>query len=338
MARALILGGTGAIGRATALRLLEQGWRVDLTGRDPRRFDPAVTSAGGRYVRSDRFDSAQLAAIVGVGADLLVDCACYSAQHASALVPFARDADSTVMVSSKAVYVDEWGHHANTAEPPRFDGPIGESHATMAPSNVDYSSREGYGANKVAAENVLLDCGAPVSVLRPSKIHGVGSRRAREWYFVRRVLERRPVVVFADRGRGVDHPSAAANLAALIEVVAARPGRRVLNAADPDAPSVLEIARVIADALGHQWREVLVDDAPGEIGHTPWSAAHPIVLDTSASLALGYRPEGTYASTVRASVAWLAEGALVERSDLDDDFFEGLFDYAAEDDFLAAND
>jgi len=337
VARALILGGTGAIGRATALRLLEKGWRVDLTGRSPRRFDSAVRDAGGRYVCSDRFDDAQLAAVVGEGADLLVDCVCYSADHASALVPFARDADSTVMVSSKAVYVDEWGRHSNSTEPPRFDGPISESQRTMAPSNVDYNSREGYGANKLAAENVLLDCGAPVSVLRPSKIHGVGSRRAREWYFVRRVLERRPVVVLADRGRGVDHPSSAANLAALIEVVAAQPGRRVLNSADPDAPSVLEIARAVAAELGHQWREVLVDDAPGGVGRTPWSVAHPIVLDTSAALALGYRPVGTYSSTVRASVSWLAEGALVDRSDLDDDFFDGSFNYAAEDAYLAAS-
>jgi NAD(P)-dependent dehydrogenase (short-subunit alcohol dehydrogenase family) len=42
MPRALILGGTGAIGRATARRLLTAGWRVDLTGRNP---DPDAPSA-----------------------------------------------------------------------------------------------------------------------------------------------------------------------------------------------------------------------------------------------------------------------------------------------------
>ena len=35
MPRALIIGGTGAIGRATAARLLTTGWHVDLMGRDP---------------------------------------------------------------------------------------------------------------------------------------------------------------------------------------------------------------------------------------------------------------------------------------------------------------
>ena len=31
----------------------------------------------------------------------------------------------------------------------------------MAPGGGDYMSREGYGANKVAAERVLLESGAP---------------------------------------------------------------------------------------------------------------------------------------------------------------------------------
>ena len=36
--RAVIIGGTGAIGRATARRLLAAGWSADLTGRDPGRM------------------------------------------------------------------------------------------------------------------------------------------------------------------------------------------------------------------------------------------------------------------------------------------------------------
>ena len=130
----------------------------------------------------------------------------------------------------------------------------------MAPGDGDYTTREGYGANKVAAEQVLLDSGGPVTVLRPSKIHGAGARRPREWVFVKRVLDRRPAVFLAHRGAGVDHTTAAANIAALIEVVAARPGQRILNSADPDAPSALEIARDVARRLDHTWDEVLLDD------------------------------------------------------------------------------
>ena len=102
-----------------------------------------------------------------------------------------------------------------------------------------------------------------MTILRPSKVHGAGARRPREWVFVKRALNRRPVVLLAHGGRGIDHPTAAANVAALVEVVAAQPGRRILNSADPDAPSALEISRAVARLLDHAWEEVLLgDDAP----------------------------------------------------------------------------
>ena len=55
----------------------------------------------------------------GTGADLLVDCTCYTAQDAADLLPLARDAASTVLISSKAVYVDAAGHHSNSQVKPR---------------------------------------------------------------------------------------------------------------------------------------------------------------------------------------------------------------------------
>jgi nucleoside-diphosphate-sugar epimerase len=244
--RALIVGGTGLIGRATARRLLTAGWHVDLTGRDPAHLPADIAAAGGTFVEADRGDSDQLLAAFGDGADLLVDCICFTADAATRLLPLLRDAGSTVMISSKAVYVDGAGHHSNSATAPHFDGPIRETQPTVAPGDTDFTTREGYGTNKVAAEHVLLDSGRPVTVLRPSKIHGSGARRPREWIFVKRVLDRRPAVFLAHRGAGVDHPSAAANIAALVEVVAARPGQRILNSADPDTPSALEISRTIA--------------------------------------------------------------------------------------------
>ena len=335
--RALVLGGTGAVGRATARRLLSAGWQVDLTGRDPSHFPSDLAAAGARFVASDRGDAAQLAEAFGQGADLLVDCACFRAEDATRLLPFAREAVSTVMLSSKAVYVDADGNHSNSETKPRFDGPVRETQPTMAPGSGDYMSREGYGANKVAAEQVLLDSGCPVTVLRPSKIHGPGSQTSREWVFVKRVLDRRPAVFLANRGAGVDHTTAAANIAALIEVAAGSPGARVLNSADPDAPSALEIARTIAGLLDHSWEEVLLDDAPADgLGRHPWDAPHPIVLDTTAALELGYEPSGDYAETVAEEVEWLVTAArggpdaeLLPPAD--DEYFRPLLDYAAED-------
>jgi nucleoside-diphosphate-sugar epimerase len=339
MPRALIIGGTGQIGRATAGRLLAAGWQVDLTGRDPAHMPDEVAAAGGKFVAADRDNPDELLVALGDGADLLVDCICYTAAAAGQLLLLVRNAVSTVMISSKAVYVDDLGHHSNSEAAPRFDGPVGEEQPTMAPGDGDYNSPEGYGANKVAAENVLLDSGDPVTVLRPSKIHGVGAKTPREWVFVKRVLDRRPAVFLARRGAGVDHPTAAANIAALIEIVAAQPGRRVLNSADPDSPSALEISRTIARQLNHDWEEVLLGNEGDEtLGRHPWDAPHPIVLDMTSAEALGYTPAGDYATTVADEVDWLvaaARGGEVLPG-LDDEYFRPLLDYAAEDRYLAA--
>lgn len=60
-----------------------------------------------------------------------------------------------------------------------------------------------------------MDSGHPVSVLRPSKIHGEGATKPNEWIFTKRVLDRRPVVLLAGRGVGGEHPSAAVSIAEL---------------------------------------------------------------------------------------------------------------------------
>jgi nucleoside-diphosphate-sugar epimerase len=340
MPRALILGGTGLIGRACARRLVAAGWSVDVTGRDPDRLPADLADAGARFVAADRGDPAQLATAMGGGADLLVDCICYTGREATDLVPLLSAATSTVMISSKAVYVDADGNHPNSSVAPRFGGPVREDQPTMAPSDIDFNSRDGYGANKVAAELVLLDTGAPVTVVRPSKVHGQGALRPREWVFVKRALDRRPAVLFAHQGTGADHPTAAANIAALVELAAGKPGQRILNSADPDTPSVAQIARTVAERLGHQWSEVPLDDEV-PLGWHPWDCRPPIALDMSAATALGYQPVGDYASTVAEEIDWLVAAAGGEPGDaklpdgLDAEFFDGRFDYPAEDAWLA---
>lgn len=349
MPRALILGGTGAIGRATAARLLaSEGWQVDLTGRHPAHVPGDLVAAGAQFVAIDRDDpdeATRLEALLGDGADLLVDATCFTAADAKRLVALAGATTCTVMLSSKAVYVDADGNHANSKLSPRFPVPISEAQPTLAPAGADHAtfdSAEGYGAHKVAAEQVLLGSGLPITVIRPSKVHGAGSRRPREWVFVKRALDRRPVLALANSD-AVDHPSAAVNVAALIAAVAARPDARILNAADPDAPSVLGISRAVAGLLGHTWTEVLLDeDEPaGGVGATPWDTPHPIVLDTTAAEALGYRPVGDYATTVADEVRWLV-GVTRDGPDAElvpgptDPFFARFLDYTAEDRYIAS--
>jgi nucleoside-diphosphate-sugar epimerase len=324
--RALVVGGTGAIGGAVARWLLARGWQVDVTGRRPGR-EPA----GARFFAADRDDADALRHAYGAGADLLVDCIAYTGAQAELVVPLALDAASTVQISSKAVYVDEEGRHSNSPRKPVFTRPVPETQRTLPPGDMPYASAEGYGPNKVHAEQILLESGAPASILRVSKVHGVRANPPREWVFVKRVLDGRQHVLLAGGGRGGDHPTAATNIASLVELCAERPGARILNAADPDAPTALDIARIVASHLGHDWEEVLLgDDAPAQLGAHPWDARPPIVLDLSAAFALGWTPAGTYSETVREELDWL----VAERPDLHDEL-GGYLDYAAEDAWLA---
>jgi nucleoside-diphosphate-sugar epimerase len=336
--RALILGGTGVLGRATARRLLDAGWTVDLVGRDHSRMPNDLTIKGARFHSVDRRDYVALGRVIGNGADLLVDALCFTSADARQLIPFLRDVTSAVMLSSKAVYADHQGRHVNSETPPQFSSPIREDQPTVRPGNSDYASRQGYGANKVAAELTLLECGLPVTVIRASKVHGEGAANPLEWIYVKRILDRRPAVFLAHRGLGTNHTTAAANTAALIERVANVPGRRVLNSADPDAPSGLEIARTIAACLQHEWQEILLDDDRLGLGSHPWDARPPIILDTQASLRLGYLPVGTYAETVTAEIDWLIEENRRGRMVVDERSFLAQFlDYSAEDAYLSCH-
>lgn len=335
--RAVILGGTGLIGRAIATRLLASGWQVDGTGREAAHVpDELAASPGFTFTRAERTDARALRSAIGGGAELVVDCLCFTESDALLVAPFLADADASVMLSTKAVYVDEFGNHGNSLTKPVFPLPIREADATVAPGRGDPTSRDGYGANKIAAENALLDSGLPVTVLRAGKVHGPGAKRPREWVFLKRAIDGREQLALAHKGEGGDHTTAAANIATLIEAVAARPGTRVLNVGDTDAPTGLTIAETVAAHVGHRFEpELLDDDVDPVYGAHPWDVVPPVVLDLTAARALGWEGD-TFAGTVGAELDWLLREHELGRTDAlaDDPYFTPFLDYRLEDAYL----
>src|SRR5262249_54899922 len=157
----------------------------------------------------------------------------------------------------------------------------------------------------VMLEQILLDAGRlPVTALRPAAVCGPGSRHLREWWLIKRVLDGRTVLPVQFGGRSRFHPSSTANIAALAVHCLGLTSSQALNAADPDCPTVLEIANYVATAMNHSWQIVRLPDAQsgGSVGDTPWTAEPPIVLDASRAVALGYTPATTYAGAVPALV------------------------------------
>jgi nucleoside-diphosphate-sugar epimerase len=317
---AFILGGTGQIGRAAARRLLEAGWDVTVGARTSAETDA-------RLVQVDRSEEGALAAALGDGVDVLVDVIPYTAADAQQLVSLRDRVGSVIAISSASVYADTEGRGFDTQETdvPQYPTPVTERQSTVPPGDASYAAR------KVAIEQALLDSGLRATILRPGAIHGPGSPSPRELYFVKRFVDGRKAVLLAHRGANRFHTTSVANLAELVWLAAERPGRRVLNAGDPDPPTTLEIARAHADVLGAEWAEVLLPGEPEkELGSTPWSAPWSLVLSMSeAELELRYRPVTTYERALRETVAWLLEARPEPTGYLAD-----LFDYDAEDAYL----
>jgi nucleoside-diphosphate-sugar epimerase len=341
LVRVVIFGVNGVAGMAIASELCGGGCEVVGTGRETRRFPARLDDQGVRFVCSDRHDVAQLDRVLAAGADVIVDCLCYTAEHARQLLTYREAFGSAVVLSSKAVYIDDQGRHANSDDSPRFDAPVRETQPVLEPGfSGAYQSREGYGTNKVAAEITLRESGAPVSILRASRIHGLGGSPPREWFVVKRLLDGRHRIPIAHHGQTGNHPTSAVNLAKLVAACAQRAAARVLNAADPDLPTAADVVEAIAAACQRPVQIVgLNDAAPPQLGWTPWETWPPVFLDTTASTQLGYQPAGTYSETVTAAVQELLVLSYDQRTRLGNDpYFDQRFDYAIDDAALAYQD
>jgi nucleoside-diphosphate-sugar epimerase len=340
---ALVIGGTGQIGVATARRFLTAGWNVTVASRSGA--DDELTELGAEVVALDRADTAALRALAS-GRDAVVDVVAYTAAHADQLTELKGSVGSLVVISSGAVY-----RGAEDGGGP-LPVPVTEDWPTLADGIPDGIPAEGhlaYGANKAAMERALLAAeNLPVSILRPGTLHGPRSPSLHQWSFIKPAVDRRPHVVLAYDGRSVFSTSATANVAELAYLCSVSPGTRVLNAADDEALTVAEIGGRIFALMGRACEIVTFPGPPRAdgLGFNPWGVPHDIVLDmTRAREELGYTPAISYDEALRRDIEWAIE--TVNRSDLSgkswQDVFPGLvgrfgaacwFPYQAEDAYL----
>jgi len=261
-----------------------------------------------RHVHLDRDRDLDLRAAVGE-VEVMIDVVPLVAKHAEQLLELDGQIGSLIAVSSSAVYADEAGKplvHSG-GRPARDDPiPIDESQATLPPDDKTYAGQ------KVALEHALLaDQRAPVTIVRPACVYGPGDPEPREWYFVKRALDRRPYLILADRDSGRYHRVAAANVAQLVRLAAEQPGTRVLNSGDAEVHSILDIARAVALLLEHEPIEVLLPGPPVEsVGATPWSVYRPFVLDmTAARNQLGYEDVSSFDTALEQTCEWLVDAS-----------------------------
>ena len=329
MARAVLIGGTGMIGRAVAAALARDGWDVVALSRSGE-VSAELAALGVRGAAADRAEDAQLRAAIGDAVDVVVDMVAYTGEHGEQLNRLAGVAGSLVVISSASVYSDAEGRALDgVSDPPQMPVPVLESQPTVEPGDETYSTR------KVALEQALLNGPIPATLVRACAIHGPGAKLPRELYFAKRARDGRRRVAIAYRGESRFHTTSVANLAELMRLAAAQPGNHAFNAGDPDPPTTLEICRAVGAAMGHEFDPVLL---PGDEFDNPWGAPpeYPFVVSMEAAeRELGYRPVATYPEAVRETCAWLV-GELEAGRDWNGTYLEGMVDYAKEDEVLGS--
>ncbi len=97
MPHAVVLGGTGQIGRAVAHDLLDHGWSVALVHRGRRPLPSGLLARGARGIAVDRDARGGLGRALASGADLLVDAIAYGAEHAGQLLAVRADIGALVV-------------------------------------------------------------------------------------------------------------------------------------------------------------------------------------------------------------------------------------------------
>jgi len=159
--KALILGGTGLLGRRIAVELMAAGWQVELMSRGVKPV-PEKLSDCPRFVVDRRQPGALDSALEGRRYELVVDAVAYTADDVRSILPALKgQATHYFFISTDFVYAPD----------PAANYPLSESAKTHQTT--------GYAKGKLAAEALLLDSpsdGEGVTILRPPHILGEGGK------------------------------------------------------------------------------------------------------------------------------------------------------------------
>jgi nucleoside-diphosphate-sugar epimerase len=316
---AVVLGGGGFIGRFVSEHLLAAGWEVTVAGLGAPETTRELGQLGARLTNYDRADTASLLRCVGDGVDCFVDIIPYCSEHAHQLQVLEGRIGGLVALSSAATYVDDCGRQLMAG----YDYTMQPGAEAMAPTRITEDQPQmapdetSYPGGKVAFELAICERPpAPVTILRPFAVSGPRNNGPREWWIVKRIRDRRPLVVLAQHGREHFNRTSVGNLAELVRLAADQPGHRILNAADDDQACVLDLVRQVASSLDWVFHEVLLpgwSPMPG-IADTPWSGPASLSADmTRAERELAYVPITDVDQTLVETLDWIERDVPTDR-------------------------
>lgn len=334
--RVLVIGGSGFIGSHVVAQLAARGVEVGVLVRSRPPAGAAHHIAGDRKRLGDH-----RAAIAGFAPEVVIDMIPSSGAQAAALVDAVRGvARRTVAITSMDVYRACGVLHRLEPGPlepmPLTErSPLRSAQHTYPPRQVAALQHlfgwldDDY--DKLAVERAVRALDA--TVLRLPLVYGPGDPLRRLQPIVRRILDGRRAILFAasvaawraSRGH-VENVAGAIALAATTDAAAGR----TYNVAEPDTPSELDWARLIAAQLAWDGELVMVPDeqAPPHLRPPGDLAQHWVADSTRIRDELGYAEALDRGQAIAATIAW-ERAAPAQGS-------PQVFDYAAEDAALAS--
>lgn len=334
MPSALVIGGTGFVGRHTAVELLEHGYDVTVLSRGARDR-PHVDDDAISFVEGDRTDDDALEDIASsLDPSVVVDCAAFHPDAVRSATRVFADVDAYVYVSSGGVY------DAHEIPKREDETPL----HSFDPEQAGDDSMVTYGPRKAECDRIVraaADRGVAATSVRPTMVYGpktVGSGDAPasgsvSWaadfpgvqthhdYWIDRVGRHDRVVVPGD-GTAIWHRAYVEDVARALRIVAeaGTPGE-AYNVADRRVLTMEDVIELVAETLDtsvevvHANRRELaqVGLEPDDfvlyhhIGHN-----YPHVLSTCKLASLGWEstpPEVAMERTVAESLASGRDGS-----------------------------
>jgi len=214
--------------------------------------------------------------------------------------------------------------------------PVSEDAALVADAR---ESHKGHAI--VRSEQAVLALHPRATHFRYPYVYGPRQLVPREWCIVRRVLDRRRVLILPEDGLTLSHHGYAENVAHALLCAVDRPeaaAGEIFHCGDEEVLSLRQVAEIVAGALGHRF----------EIVSLPWELAVPArpllaqpapthrVLDLGKLHAkLGYRDVVPAREALARTARWLAAHPPPPGGP-EETVLEDPFDYAAEDALVEA--
>ena len=327
----LVIGGTRFVGRAIVGELLRRGHTVTIyhRGRHEVEFSRPVA-----HVHGDRRDYPLFQAdLARLSPEAVVDVIPMNADDTRAVVEAVRGRiRRSVHISSGDVYAPDQPIPISEDAPVRcaevVELPLDDTILPYSKVAVEAEIREAQGAGDF-----------PATIMRLPAVYGPGDPVAREWFFVKRVLDGRSRIALPDGGLSLFHRGYVDDVARAVVLALESPeaAGRTYNVGHERVLTVRGIAELVAEVMDHEWEIVSV---PADLlpPTNPYAAPYHLVYDLSLiRTELGYRESVSLEEGMQRTVAWLvANPPTPETWGLTRYLRHDAFDYAAEDAMIAA--